>query len=76
MIAVVTCVIFFLQPGKSTIRHEMSRGQIGDGMTDALVRWVEVSASGWADVLEGRASLDDQLSATSRSSSRNGRETT
>jgi hypothetical protein len=65
MIAVVACVIVFLQPGKGTIRHEMSRGEIGEGRTDAVVRWAEVSASSWADVLEGRASLDDQLAATS-----------
>jgi hypothetical protein len=38
-------------------------------MTDAVVRWVEVSISGWADVLEGRAPLDEQLSATSLRSS-------
>jgi hypothetical protein len=69
IITVVACIIFFLQPGKGQIRHEISRGQVGVGMTDTVVRWVEVSISGWADVLEGRASLDQQLSATSSRSS-------
>ena len=69
MITVVACVIFFLQPGKGAIRHEMSRGKVGTGMTDAVVRWVEVSASGWADVFAGRAPLDEQLSTTSSRSS-------
>jgi len=69
MITVVACVILFLQPGKGTIRHEMSRGQVGGGMTDAVVRWVDLSVSGWADVFAGRAPLDEQLSATSSRSS-------
>jgi hypothetical protein len=69
MITAVACLIFFLQPGKGTIRHEMSRGRVGVGMTDAAVRWVAVSASGWADVFAGRAPLDQQLSTTSSRSS-------
>lgn len=69
MIAVVACVILFLQPGKMTVRHEMSRGEVGQGMTDAVVRWAEVSASGWADVLEGNFPLEDQISETSSRSS-------
>jgi len=69
MIAVMACVIFFLQPGKGTIRQELNRGEVGGGLTDAMVRWAEVSASGWADVLAGRAPLDEQLSATSSRSS-------
>ena len=69
MITVVACLILFLQPGKGIIRHEMSRGEVGEGMTDAVVRWVDVSISGWADVFAGRAPLDEQLSATSSRSS-------
>jgi hypothetical protein len=69
MITVVACLILFLQPGKATIRHEMSRGQVGVGMTDAVARWVDVSVSGWGDVFEGRVPLDEQLSATSSRSS-------
>ena len=69
MITVVACLIFFLQPGKGIIRHEMSRGEVGEGMTDAVVRWVDVSISGWADVFAGRAPLDEQLSVTSSRSS-------
>jgi hypothetical protein len=69
MIAIVACIIFFLQPGKGTIRHEMSRGEVGEGMTDAVVRWVEVSATDWADVLSGGAPLDEELSETSSRSS-------
>jgi len=65
VITVGACLIFFLQPGKGAIRHEMNRGEVGNGMTDAAVRWVEVSITGWNDVLEGRAPLDQQLSATS-----------
>jgi hypothetical protein len=68
-ITAVVCVIFFLQPGKGIIRHEMSRGQIGVGMTDVVVRWFDISISGWADVFAGRAPLDEQLSATSSRSS-------
>jgi hypothetical protein len=69
MIAIVACLILFLQPGKGTIRREMAHMRVGSGITDAVVRWVEVSISGWSDVLEGRASLDEQLSATSSRSS-------
>ena len=69
MITAVACLILFLQPGKGTIRNEMSRGQVGVGMTDAIVRWVDLSISGWADVFAGRAPLDEQLSATSTRSS-------
>ena len=69
MIAVVACIIFFLQPGKGTIRRELIRGEVGEGLTDAMVRWAEVSVSGWADVLAGRAPLDEQLSATTSRSS-------
>jgi hypothetical protein len=69
MISVVACLILFLQPGKGVIRNEMSRGQVGVGMTDAVVRWVDLSISGWADVFAGRAPLDEQLSATSTRSS-------
>ena len=69
MITVVACLILFLQPGKGIIRHEMSRGEVGEGMTDAVVRWVDVSISGWADVFAGRAPLDEQLSVTSSRSS-------
>jgi hypothetical protein len=69
MITAVACLILFLQPGKGTIRSEMSRGQVGVGMTDAIVRWVDLSISGWADVFAGRAPLDEQLSATSTRSS-------
>jgi len=65
MITVAACLIFFLQPGKTTLRHEMTRGEVGVGMTDAIVRWGQVSISGWDDVLEGRVPLDEQLSATS-----------
>ena len=65
MIAIGACLVFFLQPGKGAIRHEMIKGEVGNGMTDAAVRWVEVSITGWNDVLEGRAPLDQQLSATS-----------
>lgn len=68
-ITVVACLILFLQPGKGIIRTEMSRGQIGVGMTDAVVRWVDLSISEWADVFAGRAPLDEQLSATSTRSS-------
>ena len=69
MITAVACLILFLQPGKGTIRHEMSRGDVGLGMTDAVVRWVDVSISSWGDVFAGRAPLDEQLSATSSRSS-------
>lgn len=69
MITVVACLILFLQPGKGTIRHEMSRGDVGVGVMDAVVRWVDVSISGWEDVFAGRAPLDEQLSATSSRSS-------
>jgi hypothetical protein len=69
MITAVACLILFLQPGKATIRHEMTRGDVGLGMTDAVVRWVDVSISGWGDVFAGRAPLDEQLSATSSRSS-------
>ena len=65
VIAIGACLVFFLQPGKGAIRHEMIKGEVGNGMTDAAVRWVEVSITGWNDVLEGRAPLDQQLSATS-----------
>jgi hypothetical protein len=68
-ITVVVCFILFLQPGKGTIRHEMSRGDVGLGMMDAAARWVDVSISGWEDVFAGRASLDEQLSTTSSRSS-------
>jgi hypothetical protein len=69
MITVVACLILFLQPGKGTIRREMSRGDVGLGMMDAVARWVDVSISGWEDVFAGRAPLDEQLSATSSRSS-------
>jgi hypothetical protein len=69
MIAFVACVIVFLQPGKGTIRQELNRGEVGGGLTDAMVRWAEVSVSGWADVLAGRVPLDEMLSATSSRSS-------
>jgi len=69
MITVVACLILFLQPGKGTIRREMSLGHVGAGFTDAVVRWVDVSASGWDDVFAGRTPLDEQLSATSSRSS-------
>ena len=69
VIAAVACVVLFLQPSKLTIRHEMSRGEVGEGMTDVVVRWAEVSASGWADVFEGNFPLEDQLSETSARSS-------
>lgn len=69
MITVVACLILFLQPAKGTIRHEMNRGEVGVGLTDAVVRWVDVSISGWEDVFAGRAPLDEQLSATSSRSS-------
>src|SRR5579864_5469769 len=36
MITVAACLIFFLQPGKTTLRHEMTRGEVGVGMTDAI----------------------------------------
>jgi hypothetical protein len=65
MITVAACLILFLQPGKGTIRNEISRGHLGAGMTDVLVRWVDLSMDGWADVFAGRAPLDEQLSATS-----------
>jgi hypothetical protein len=69
IITVVACLILFLQPGKATIRREMSRGEVGAGLTDAVKRWVDVSTSGWDDVFAGRAPLDEQLSATSSRSS-------
>jgi hypothetical protein len=69
MITVVACLVLFLQPGKGIIRNELSRGQLGAGMTDVLVRWVDLSMQGWADVFAGRAPLDEQLSATSSRSS-------
>jgi hypothetical protein len=69
MIALVICVIVFLQPGKGTIRKQLNRGEVGEGLTDAMVRWSEIAASGWADVLAGQAPLDEQLSATSSRSS-------
>ncbi len=68
-IGLLACIIVFLQPGKGTIRQEMNRGELGGGMTDAMFRWVEVSASGWADVLSGRTALDEQLSVTTSRSS-------
>ena len=68
LIMATACVILFLQPGKTRIRREMSRGEIG-GTADAVVKWVQVSASVWDEVLEGRSSLQDQLSATSSRSS-------
>src|SRR6266581_795480 len=69
MIGVVTCVVIFLQPAKSTIREEIYRGNLRGGVTDAMVRWVEVAASGWNDVLAGRKTLDEQLSPTASRSS-------
>jgi O-antigen polysaccharide polymerase Wzy len=69
MITVVACLILFLQPGKGRIRHEMNRGQVGDGMMDAAVRWFDVSLSEWDDVLAGRSPLDKQLTTTSSRSS-------
>jgi len=69
MMTVVSGLILFLQPGKGIMRHEMERGEVGGGMTDAVVRWVDLSFSGWADVFAGRAPLDEQLSATSSRSS-------
>jgi hypothetical protein len=47
----------------------MSRGKVGTGMMDAVVRWFDVSVSEWEDVFAGDAPLDKQLSiASSRSS--------
>ena len=69
MITVVACLILFLQPGKGRFRNEMGRGEVGAGMTDAVVRWIDVSISGWTDVFAGRTPLDEQLSATSSRSS-------
>ena len=69
MITVVACLILFLQPGKGTIRHEMSRGKVGTGIMDPVVRWFDVSVSEWEDVFAGQASLDKQLSTTSSRSS-------
>jgi len=69
MITVVACLILFLQPGKGRFRNEMSRGEVGAGMTDAVVRWIDVSIAGWTDVFAGRTPLDEQLSATSSRSS-------
>ena len=69
IIAAVAGLVVFLQPGKGTIRHEMSRGTVGRWITDAAVRWVEVSIKGGTDVLEGRTTFDEQLSATSSRSS-------
>lgn len=69
MIAVVTCIVFFLQPAKSTVRAEMFRGRLGRGVTDAMVRWIEVASSGWEEVFSGRKALDDQLSPTASRSS-------
>ena len=69
MITIVACLILFLQPGKATIRREMSRGRVGTGMTDAVVRWFDVSVSEWEDVFAGNAPLDKLLSTTSSRSS-------
>lgn len=69
MIAVVTCIVIFLQPAKSVIREEIYRGRLGKGMTDAMVRWIDVASSGWAEVLSGRRSMDDQLSPVALRSS-------
>jgi hypothetical protein len=64
MIALVACVVVFLQPSKGAIRKELNLGVVGGGLADAVVRWSEVAASGWSDVLSGRALLVEQLSAT------------
>jgi hypothetical protein len=69
MIALAACMIVFLQPGKGVIRREMNRGRVGEGMTDALAKWAEVSVSGWSDVFAGRTPLSEQLSATASRSS-------
>jgi len=69
MITVVACVILFLQPGKGRIRHEMNRGQVGEGVMDAAVRWFDVSILEWENVLAGTSPLDKQLTTTSSRSS-------
>jgi hypothetical protein len=69
MIALAACMIVFLQPGKGAIRREMNRGRVGEGMTDALAKWADVSVSGWSDVFAGRTPLAEQLSATASRSS-------
>jgi hypothetical protein len=65
MIAAVAILILFLQPGKGRIRHEMNRGEVGEGMMNVAVRWFDVSISEWDDVFAGRSSLDKQLTTTS-----------
>jgi hypothetical protein len=69
MIALVTCIVLFLQPSKSTIRQEISHGALDDSFTQSMVRWVQVAASGWEDVFSGRKPLDEQLAPTESRSS-------
>jgi hypothetical protein len=69
MLALVTCVVIFLQPAKSTIRQEMSRGQVTSGLTDAIVRWVDLASSDWQKVYSGEKTIYEQLAPTESRSS-------
>ena len=68
-IGVVVCVVIFLQPSKSIIRQQIALGELGTSVSEAMVRWVAVAASGWADVLSGQGSLNTQLATTASRSS-------
>ncbi len=69
MLCAVACLVLFLQPSKGIVRGEMESGELtGNGLKIAM-RWIEVAASGWADVFARRVPLESQIvSAASRSS--------
>jgi len=64
VISLLVFVVLFLQPGKKEMREELRSGNVGGGITDALIRWGNLSASSWADVVSGRETLANQLSVT------------
>jgi hypothetical protein len=64
VISLLVFVVLFLQPGKKEMRQELRSGNVGSGITDALIRWGDLSASSWADVFSGRETLANQLDVT------------
>jgi len=64
MVSLIVCLVLFLQPGKEEMRQELRSGNVGSGITDALLRWGDLSVSSWADVFSGRGTLANQLNVT------------
>jgi hypothetical protein len=68
-IAIVACLILFLQPSKGFIRERLQTGAIAGNPTGVLLAWIDTAASGWADVFSGQSPLEAQFSAAASRSS-------